>query len=157
MADSLREQIMNAVATRMGTILTANGYATNIGSKFHEWKVTAWEENEVPGVTVRDYEETIEHAASSRDYPKLKVGIEAADIAVADLGAQARKIIADITKAVGTDVNWTVSSTRLAQMTKNLGNKVQAEQENETIVVVTVEIEIDYRMAKWDPYTQVGQ
>lgn len=158
MADSLRQQIMDRVAARLATITVANGYNTAIGSKVHPWKVTPWQETDCPGVTYRDYQEDVDHAASSRDYPKLKVGIEAAVEGSSDMGKTARQIVADIMKAVGTDVNWSsTGGVRLAQMTKNLGNKVQMEQENENILVVTFEIEIDYRLAKWDPYTQVGQ
>ena len=37
MADSKRQKIVDAVKTRMAAILTAGGYATNLGQNVEEW------------------------------------------------------------------------------------------------------------------------
>lgn len=44
--DPVRVQIMAAVAARIATILTANGYRTNLGADVHEWEEKPLDPNE---------------------------------------------------------------------------------------------------------------
>ena len=51
MSDSLREQIIQAIVTRLGTIRTANGYNTNIGARVERARPVFGPE-ELPAVSV---------------------------------------------------------------------------------------------------------
>lgn len=45
MADSKRQKIVDAIVARMETILTSNGYSTNIGQNVHEWETNFQQED----------------------------------------------------------------------------------------------------------------
>ena len=62
MADSIQDQIMDAIATDAATITTANGYKTDIGNNVFEWKTKGWsvEAGEMPGISFKDTTDSIE-------------------------------------------------------------------------------------------------
>jgi hypothetical protein len=152
MADSLREQIISAVATRFTGITVANGYETNLGQRSFRWRVTDFKDDELPCHNFRDISCDIEQMVSGLHNCKLKIE----SIAVAKkpdgmaIDKYGRKMIADIWKAIGTDRRWS----NLARTTMPLRDEIIVEHENYLMCAVKVEFEIEYRTTSYDPYTQ---
>ena len=105
MADSIRQQIMTAIDTRLKTILTAGGYETNAGSNVYEFWDIALEEDELPAIIWRDGAEENELLVSTTQNRRLTV-----ELTIQAVGTTApatlRKIIADIEKAILIDYTW---------------------------------------------------
>ena len=100
-----RQQIMDAVKSRLQTITTVNGYNTNLGNNVYEWKETAFAENEMPGIDYHDSRCERFDGVLNRFRWRLNVELEIATqdaTAVSDV----RKMIADVYKAIGTDDTW---------------------------------------------------
>jgi hypothetical protein len=97
---SIRQQIMDALATRLATITTANGYQTSAGSKVFVWRKHPVTPAEVPCLLVQDTD-------LARDYNRLVGQAEnrlTVEIVAAAKGsttaAEARAIEADIVKCL---------------------------------------------------------
>lgn len=152
MADSLREQIMAAVETRFATITVANGYETAIGSKTFKWRVTDFQEAELPCHNFRDVSCDTEQKVSGVHEHVLKVESVAVAKQPSDMPADkyGRKMAADIWKAIGTDRKWST----LAFDTNPLRDEITIEHENLKLVAVRVEFEIKYRTTSFNPYVQ---
>src|SRR3990170_3357246 len=54
MADSIRQQIMTAIDTRLKLITITNGYETNAGNNVYEFWDIALEDDELPAIIWRD-------------------------------------------------------------------------------------------------------
>jgi hypothetical protein len=152
MADSLREQIMAAVAVRFALIKPANGYETTIGERTHKWRVTDINDAELPAHNFRDVSCEIEQAVSKLHFHTLKIESVAVakkpiDMAVDKFG---RKMIADIWKAIGVDRQWS----GLASDTNPVRDEMDIEQDDRQLVGVRVEFEIKYRTLSFNPYIQ---
>jgi hypothetical protein len=152
MADSLREQIMAAVETRFATISVANGYETTLGAKTFKWRVTDFQEAELPCHNFRDTNEDIDQMVSGVWKHTLKV--ESVAVAKQPAGMTAdkygRKLLADIWKAIGTDRKWST----LAFDTNPLRDEITIEHEALKLVAVRLEFEILYRTTSFNPYVQ---
>jgi hypothetical protein len=153
MADSLREQIMAAVKTRFEGITAANGYETTIGARTFKWRVTDFQDEELPCHNFRDTECETEQFLSGVHLHKMKVESIAVAKQPADMDADkyGRKMLADIWKRIGVDRKWG----SLAYDTNPLRDEIIIEHDNVKLVAVKVEFEIKYRTASFNPYTQV--
>lgn len=49
-----RQSIIEAVKTRLETILIENNYKTDLGNNIYLWKLEPWEQAETPGAIIRD-------------------------------------------------------------------------------------------------------
>jgi len=100
--DPRRQRIMDVLETRLATILTTNGYKTNIGSNVQSWKDTPWESGGLPCVEIRDTEESVDNSAINEWWHSLEV-----EIRVFTTGSAAddslRLAEADVIQAMGTD------------------------------------------------------
>lgn len=114
----LRQDIIDAVKTRMQGILTGSGYHTNIGSHVITGRPrlvgpdgsvgpSIVEASELPCVIIRDPVDTIKHSTLARKQEHvLDVELEIHVQGGADSDADLRMAIADVYKAVGTDPKW---------------------------------------------------
>jgi hypothetical protein len=127
---STRQQIVDAQIARFTTgataITTANGYATNIGSKGKEWQTTPLDEAQMDAILVRD---TIDRERndpngqnSSRHTWELEMIVDAVLVETGQNAVQARRAIADIKKAVAVDPTWG----GLARRTEEVSDQVMA-------------------------------
>ncbi len=104
MADSIRQQIMTALITRLQTITVANGYETNVGDNVNDWHVSNFQETELPAMDVRDANESTEVRGGFHQNT-LSVEIET-KVSGTTSATIMRDIIADVVKAIGTDTSF---------------------------------------------------
>lgn len=100
---TIRQQIVNALETRLKTITVANGYATAIGSKVYPWRKTEIDEADLPAICFWDQSaemqrETLKGATSHT----LSITV-ALFVTGKTTPAQARDGLNDILKAIWTD------------------------------------------------------
>ena len=147
MADSIRQQIIDAIETQLGTILTTNGYETNLGSNIFVWKPEPFAATEVPGADIQDQEETIDLAVWLHEHSlTLAVKVVGSGTTVT---ADLRKYIADVTKAVGVDLTWG----SLAQDTAFSGTDlIEVEVNDKVRMGVQMNFTVQYNTAPFDPY-----
>jgi len=153
MADSIRQDIIDAIKTQLATIKTTAGYETNIGNHVFEWKCDNWEENQTPGVSIYDKEEEVGVVELSRHDLRLNVSIIACVTEGTTTSANCRKALADIVKMVGLNKRWG----GLAYSTFWRGSTMNVLQDETTKGEVEVRLEIRYRLGQFDPYTNPGQ
>ncbi len=158
MALTLRQQIFDALITRLKTITTAGGYNTNITTKVDEWR-TDYEAiitEEMPRLNVRDEieqndEMTLAVPVMNRD---ITVSIEGFVTAVGtSLAADgARALYGDIETALFVD--QTLGG--LCRMIRMIGDApIVVGQAAKTIAALEAKILINYQTRGRTPYTGV--
>lgn len=148
MADSKRQDIIDAIETRMKTILVAGGYETNLGSNVFIWKATPFQSTEVPGVDVRDVDDISEAQTVGEEIHTMPIECRCHVGTTASM-TDVRKITADINKAVGVDVTWS----GLAEDTTQVqGGLADIEIGNEVNTIVVVKFSITYVTGRYDSY-----
>jgi hypothetical protein len=105
---SRRQQIITAMTTRFKAITTANGYATNIGLQFHEWRTSELPQDGLPAQTLRDPvdEVTLPDKDSLMHRHHLTIILDLVIGEAAEQATEARKALADVVKAIGVDPTW---------------------------------------------------
>lgn len=152
MADTTRQQIVDALIARLETILgnkDGGGFVTFAGGNVSLWKVVDVEQTKLPALVVRDTTDLIdrEGVATAGDHT-LTVEIdglcEASKTETAD--KVARKLMADILKAIGVDESFggLAYRTRLAQA------NMQVVKESKHFGGVDLALTINYRTGKWE-------
>ncbi len=148
MATSIRQQIIDALVTLLGTITTGNGYETSIGSNVFEWRTDNWQESEVPGVAVSDPDESVERKGI-KDYHSLSISFE-----VKTSGSTSttvfRDAIADIDKALSTDPTL---GGLVQSMTPVDNESAVVEKADKIFASTTIKIIAVYRTAMFNPFT----
>jgi hypothetical protein len=142
---SIRQQIIDAVVARMKTILTTNGYITNVGEHVWEWKTTPYGPKDRPGLSVR---EPVTNVTAQCDAyvdwaMELEIEIVAEDAALT--AAQLRSMKEDIYKAIGTDEYWG----NLAARTHPVSDEAELVQEDTVLGAGLVKIKILYKTPRW--------
>lgn len=151
MADSIRQQIIDAIDTRLKTILVVNGYKTNAGQHVYEWRETPLDESLLPAIVYRDVNCDNSFMATGVHFHKMNMEIEVVCAAGTTTPAGAREIIADVVKAIGTDIEWG----NLAINTYPGIDEMQVEQNDKKIAGILMRFEIHFRTKEWDPYTRI--
>lgn len=104
MTDSKRQQLISALDTRLKTVLASGGYETDLGQNVQWYRQEPFAETE-SGISCEDTESAPEWIGAGVQLRRLSVEIRIAmpaGVAMADL----RKGIADVVKAVGTDLTF---------------------------------------------------
>jgi hypothetical protein len=99
---SIRQQIIDKIESRLGTILVSNGYETNIGNNVFPWLMTA--PTSLPAAVFRDPTRDISVHNEAHLFT-LSVEVEvfgAAGFTDDDI----RKMVQDVVRAFGTDATW---------------------------------------------------
>lgn len=147
MADSIRQKIVDAVNSRLETILTSNGYETDVGNSVHEWRSRGFAEKELPAIAYYDGGEVQEY---SHSYQKRTLTIKIHIFASGnDSPKKIRKMMADVEKVIGTDVTWG----DLADQTKPIHCDMEVELEDKRVAGALLIYEIFYQTKRFDPYT----
>jgi len=142
----VRQQIMDAVKARLQSITVTNGYNFNLGNNVYEWRVKPLTMTTLPALAYRDVETDIELIEAHRN--RLNIEIEILNnSSIIDM----RKMIADVYKAIGVDIQWG----GLALNTYPRGDRIIREQEEQTITGAVINIIIEYRTKEWEPYQQL--
>jgi hypothetical protein len=139
-----RQQIVDALDTRLQTITTLNGYSANLG--VYEWLVTPLEEADLPAVVFRD---TVDDIDDEKEFSRLdhtltvELDVAASSTASAD---SVRELIKDILTAIGTDKEFG----GLAYNTDVLTASLEVSEADQRLTGGQIIIEIKYRTALWE-------
>ncbi len=160
MADSKRQRIVDAIKTRMATILIANGYATNLGQNVREWE--SWIQQEdipVAGVlSVCDMPSTAaapEQQRSERVITGVTIWMMPVQFRVfllrnASTHANIRTAIKDINRAIRQDRRWTVSGIGLAAATRPQREGPLIDEDTFEVAGAVVEVEVKFLTKEFD-------
>lgn len=141
-----RQKIMDALSTRMATILTTGGYYTNIGAKVSTWRAKPYATAELPAINIRDLKETIEAREQPMAYHYRSLDVELQVVCnSATSDTTVRQMITDVEKAIGTDPTFG----GLAIDTEALGDEINVKQEENLISGATISIQILYRTLRF--------
>jgi hypothetical protein len=145
MADSKRQDIIDALDTLLKTIKTTAGYETNLGSNVKEFDETAMNESESPKCIHRD----MGQISAEQDFDSwihdLTIML---DLEVVGSIATMRKCIADVTKALGSDNTLGGLAIKIKPPTDQIG----AEHKEKFIVGAIMKFVVRYETASWNPY-----
>ena len=145
MADSIRQQIMDKVDARLKLIKTTGGYKTNIGSHVFDWLTRDLADSDLDALIYRDKANSISAGTQKLFENRVSVEIEVKSKSASTTAKQVRMMIEDVYKAIGTDETWG----GLAQKTNVSGDSIEIEQGEKVVGSGTINIEIEYRTAKW--------
>jgi hypothetical protein len=156
---SLRQQLFDAIRARFETIRTVNGYETEIGRRFFVWRdmekspFTTDELSQGGAFTIRDTTcSSTARIITSHDHD-LTIECVAATIG-APPDNWARRIAADLHKAIGVDRQWTVNGTKLAMDTMPGDDELNVGHFGDRIGAVRKTFVVKFRTAAFDPYNQ---
>jgi len=143
---SKRDQIMDALETRLGTISPANGCSFTIpADSVAQWRKQAFGVSDLPFIDIRDPLDTMpEVSTAGRRNHELQVEIDlffAGDTSVAN----ARNLVADVATIIGTDDTFS----GLAYKTEIVSAAIEMDQENKVYSAAQVSIVIYYRTNQW--------
>jgi hypothetical protein len=144
---SIRQDIIDAIDTRLKTILISNGYNTDIGNKVFHWRNTNLTEAELPGIIYRDpsTNEKEHHGVARGWVNKFQVEIVGFDTLAGTTPAQMRLITEDIYNAIDVDDLWG----GLAHDTTPISDEIDIQNKDKISGAASVIIEIDYLASKW--------
>jgi len=145
-----RAKIVSAVVERMKTIKKINGYETNAGLKVTEWKLSPFGAAETVGLDVKDIvnKPDTEFKLMGRFCWRLQVKILIFSVKGVTTGAEIRSMIADVYKAIFTDVYWTVGGVKLATSTAQPQDNMLIDDQGKIIGDAEIDVEISYNTPK---------
>jgi len=144
-SDSIRQQIITALDTRLKTILVVNDYKTNAGQHVFDWEDRDLDDSELEAIIYRDPGNGRTQATVVEFDNKMVVEIEVKAKAGVETAKRIRKMIEDVFRAIGTDETWG----GLADCTTPVGEKIDIQKSDKIIGAGTIFIEIEYRTEKW--------
>lgn len=160
-SESLWQQLFDAVKVRFQRIYVSNGFETNVGQHCLTWRdlqTNPIQPSEFPCITLRDVKrETMRESRviNSHDHEltiEVYAGAKASDSSPPDNFA--RRILADLDKAIGEDLKWTVGEVKLALDTIPGTDEIEAVHTGDRIVGVKKTFTIRFRTRRFDPYNQ---
>ena len=151
MPATIRQQIIDAVKARFEAITVVNGYNYDLGSNVTEWKTVNHDEASLPALVFRDINEDSEPGPHPAYINDLRMQVEIKTEEGATTSSAIRKMIADVIKVIGTDVQWST----LALNTILEGNRIEIYQTEKIIGGAEISFMIRYRTNAFDPYTQI--
>lgn len=145
MADSTRQDIVDAIDTRLKTIKTTAGYKTNAGNNVFDWLDRDLADSELDAIIYRDKSSVMDMSDFDSKMSSVIVEIEVKTKSTTTTAAQVRKMIEDVYKAIGTDETWG----GLALQTMPKTDDINVQQSDKITGSGTIMIEIQYESAKW--------
>lgn len=141
-----RQQVVEALDTLLKTILTTNGYETDLGNNVFEWRATPLAEDETPGIIWRDTADTIDLTIGENQH---NLNFEILLFAQGTTAPSTiRKMIADVVKAIGSDLTLGGLVEDIKQNSENIGTD-QAERFN---AVAMLTFTVIYTTEPFNPY-----
>jgi hypothetical protein len=151
MADSRRQDIIDAILARFRLVLIAGGYETNLGKNVHVWRDTAttpFQPEELPALNLRDASDAVEQVLYNKHEHSLTITAQGF-VASGALAADVRKCLADLYKAIGVDRKWST----LAFDTLPVGDEFTVQQNGTAIAGFVMTFTVKFRTTSYDPYT----
>lgn len=150
MADPIREQIVQALLTRLKTIVTGNDYNTDIGLNVFRALRRPLEAHELPAIYLLEGDES--ESEINFGFDRYNFGISIQARVTFDDGDDWMRIgtlmIADVIKCLGVD--QTLGG--LALDIRMTSNQVGEAEEKVRAVGADISVEIDYRTQHLNPY-----
>jgi len=156
MADSIRQDVINALKTRMATITTGNGYETNIGTYVKEWYTGDANSDNIPMLNIVD--ESVDIRMEGDELGGIRMGKERHEMDVTlevrlsngtSTSTTLRKAIADIYKAMGTD--RTLGGILKDSRPRN--DQIKIEQNDKVVGLANVSLSLFYETSLFNPYS----
>jgi hypothetical protein len=150
MPTSIRQQIVNAIATAFASITVLGGYQTDIGAKVTKWDQTPITERRAKGVDISDPEELSFPGTTLHQDHELTVYaiIHCKDSATAT-PEYLRNAIADVWRTIGLDRTWG----RLARTTEPVKSEIGVDQSGQITGAARVQFKVKYRTATFNPFS----
>lgn len=145
MTTSTRQQIITALDTRLKTILVTGGYNSDAGENVFDWLDRDLDDSELDALIYRDKSNNADMNDFDSVSNKVIVEIEVKTKSASTTGAQVRKMIEDVYKAIGTDETFG----GLALGTMPQGEIIDIRQSDKITGSATITIEIEYESTKW--------
>lgn len=146
--DTIRQQIMDTIATRLATILISNGYKTNAGSNVYPWREFGLPDTKLPAIFFRDTNDEPEQFTVGNVDNVLTVEVTATSAKSATSDQQVREMIADVIKAVGVDETWG----NLAEFTLLPDAGMAVEELEKTTFSAQIDLRVEYQTARFNPF-----
>ncbi|MFH2073973.1 MAG: hypothetical protein ABIJ57_01310 [Pseudomonadota bacterium] len=144
---------MTALDTLLKTILVANGYNLNSGSNVFWWRDSPLQISELPGILCMDTVDTTVRAIGQHEHAltiELIISLESSDT-----GATARQAIADVIKALGTNVSPNVCLGGYAEDINPPDSELfEVSHEGIRGYGVMMTFQIIFATSPFDPYTK---
>jgi hypothetical protein len=139
-----RQDIVDAIETRLKTILVTGGYHSDLGLNVFVWRRAPIEAHEVPAVNILDRETKLSGTGLKGATP-LSTYEMTVEIQVAATGSAApdtvRSLAADVYKAVGTDPTFSGK----VLITTPIGDEMYAEHAGEVVADAVIRLSLLYR------------
>lgn len=141
---TVREQVVDAVASRFRQILVANGYNTDVGNSVYIWKDTAFSVEELPALNIRDESSDIEDLTNKQETIRLNFRT---DIVVSNSNPipTIRAILEDVRKAISVDETFG----GLVLYTRMVGDEIDSVSKEDLIASAFVRFYTVYDVARW--------
>lgn len=145
MADSTRQDIIDAIDTLMKTIKTTAGYKTNGGNNVFDWLDRDLADSELDAIIYRDRNNQIAQETFDKVTNNLDLEIEVKTKNTTDTAKRVRELIEDVYKAIGTDETFG----GLALETIPVSEEMDVRQSDEITGSARLVIRITYQSNKW--------
>ncbi len=153
MATSIRQYIIPALDTLFKTIKPTAGYNPNLGNTVFWWRDTPLQISELPAICCKDTNDTMVRVTGQDEHSlsiELTISLESSDS-----GATARQAIADVIKALGTNISPNICLSGYAQDILSPDSETfEVEHEGIKGYGVTMVFQVIYATLHFDPYTQ---
>lgn len=149
-----RQRLVDEVDARLKTILTANGYMTDIGSNVHHWYTAT---KDVESLEYRDPRRVpADKEVYGADFFTLTFDIEVNLYSSNATPEYARKVFADIETMIGKDDEWIIQvgeeDVALATDTSYLGDEMEVQHEEKKVFAPVCSFSITYYNPTFNPF-----
>jgi len=148
MADSVYQDIIDAVNVKLIAILTTGGYVTNLGTNVNWWRDLEnkpFQASELPAANCKDSISDVSSMAMNVDGYQITILIEIVCATIAVV----RSAIADVIIALKAGGTWG----GLAYNTEIMSSECEVEQKENKYFSTTLSVEIYFNTVQGDPYT----
>ncbi len=145
---SRRQQIINELVSIFQKNTKLYGHKTNIGSNVSEWKVSNFQESDLPALNIKDPSEEVTVVGKNHRY-KLTIEIEAR-VSISTTIQTAREIIADIMVIMGENCTINGLVFNITPVSNELLDFGRADKK---FGAISLQFEADYQTAAFKPYT----
>lgn len=160
MPESKRQKIVSAIAERMQTILTADGFETDLGQNVHDWRINFQEDelSDTGALSVCDQVATVPEYRDGRSDPKESIWMLPIEIRIffkkADGAANVRKGLKDVNQAIrgngGQSDRFPVANVGTVMISRPLKEGVFVPDDNYEVIGGLVEFEVQFITAKFN-------
>lgn len=162
MTTPVRQQILDAVGSRLKTINGTGGYVSDFSAGVFEWAPGPIETEALPAVIYRETDCDTADSNTDRSVSigmhrhRLQIEVEAKMKGSAST-ADIRQAIADIWKAIGVEAGGATPGRwgGLAVMTDPQGDAIATNIQDKMYASAIIKFMITFRTPEWDPYTAV--